>query len=111
MMQHAPSRHHAAGRNDDAGRLHVVDGLRFLYRSGQVEVVNAQRIMVTRRFQLGEVQVVVVGIFHVQVGGAQRHRTVDVDGQVRNPSVIFELPQVVHECLSATDGESGNYDG
>ena len=65
MVQDAPARGHAAGRDDDAGRNDVVDFLRFLHGARHVDFVHVQRIVIPFELFLGEFEVVVLGVVGV----------------------------------------------
>src|SRR5882762_2253312 len=76
-----------------------------------MEFMDVQWIVIAGRFQPGKIQIVVILIFNVEIGGAERHRAIDVNRNVWNFAVILQLPQVVHKSLRAPNGESRNYDG
>src|SRR5208337_5564083 len=79
MVQHTPASDHPACGNDDAWRLYIVDLLRILHASRQVEFMHAQRVpavlLVPRKLR-----VMVFLILQVKIRGTQRHGAVDIHG-------------------------------
>ena len=67
MVQDATAGDHAARRNDDAWRDHVVDLLGFFDRARHMHFVAVQRVVVAGLFQLREFRVVVFMVIRVQV--------------------------------------------
>ena len=61
-------------------------------------------------FLARELQVVILFVLHVQIRRAERHRAIHVNRQARNPLLVLQLPQVVHERLRPPDGERRNHD-
>src|SRR6267142_1925575 len=111
MVQYAATGHHSARGNNDAWSLNAVDCFGVVGRSRQMKLMHVQWIVIAGGFQLGEIEIVVILIFNVEIGGAECHRTIDVDRNVWNFAVVFQLPQVVHKSLRAPDGEGRNDDG
>jgi len=111
MVEHAATAGHAAGGNDDARRLDVVDGFGLVGSAREMEFVDVERVTLAAGFFSREFEVVILFVADVKIGGAESHGTIDINGKARNALLIFELAEVVHEGLRAADGESRNDDG
>src|SRR5438445_488442 len=110
-MQYTTAGGHAACGDDDARRLHVVDLFRFVGGAREMKLVNVERVALAILVFASEFEIVIFAVFQIQIGSAEGHGAVDVNGEPRNALLIFELAQVIHKGLCAADGEGGNDDG
>ena len=108
MMQDAAAGGHATGRNDDGGRVHVVDLLRFLDAAHDVQRFFAQRAR--RDFGVSKFQRAIFAVAQIDLRDINGHGAVHVDGEKRNAPRDLQLPDVVHQQLRAIDGECGYHD-
>src|SRR4051812_44330659 len=83
VMQNAPSRRHAARRNDDAGILTRVDFLRLLGRDRKCQAGPIERRTVFLD-QVCRLRCELIGMLEENVNRFDRHRTVAVNGHTRN---------------------------
>lgn len=97
-MQHPSSRQHAGGGHDDRRVVEMVEGLRLFDAANEtnVSLQGAHRVAT---------QPVIAVVFEVEVGGANRHRAVEVDGERRDSSGVDELVEQIDDGLGAADGE------
>lgn len=56
--------------------------------------------------QVGGIQLVGVGVSHIQIGGRDRHRAVQKHGQaMRNVALLLQLPNGMQDGLCSSDGK------
>ena len=103
MVQYASSGQHAARRDDDHRALALVQGLRVLHGPDpDRQLVHGLAIFI------GNVVLTVVAV--VQIGGVDRHRTVEEDRNRRNLATLAQSRDMQHQPLRTPDSERRNND-
>src|SRR5262249_44784370 len=92
----------------DGGAAKMIQALRFIGGARKLDRRSFDRaaLFISQLFHL---QVVLRRVLAVKIDGRDRHRAVNVDGELRREaSFALESAQVIEHFLRATDGECGN---
>src|SRR5208337_2778829 len=96
MMQNAPARHHAAGRNDDRRRKHGVNLLRLLRGLGKGETRPLERRTIAANHVASVVAVLFV-VLQKNFDRLDRHGAIAEDRQARNLLLLHQVLEDEYE--------------
>ena len=98
---------HAAGGDDDAGFVAIVQELGFVYGFDVFEAPEVERVLVGLEDFLDRLIEVLRVVFH-DLGGGNAQGAIDVVVERREPAFFFELIEGEKQFLGAADAEGGD---
>src|SRR5260221_14648406 len=107
VVQNAPPRAHATCRDDNTRALYIVERFRTFLR---VTKVNIRRVENTHAIAVCSFyfNFVVGTIAFINIRSPDGHRTIDVNGQVRNGLGLLELMEIIDQSLCSPYSEGGD---
>lgn len=107
VVLHAPRLKHARCGNDDAGVGVVVQALRLVDIGDIAQRIETEGVIVEAQHVL-HVGVEFGQIHAEDMGGVDRQRRIDIDGDAGQAPVVVELVEYIDYLLRAPDGETGD---